>query len=131
MKLPIIAAFLVCISVCRAAVWSLPSETIAHYEVAYGQASGDYPNKVITQATEHLFSGLAAGKWYFVVTAISSSGERSGTSPEVSYVFPEPQQPMVKLHVYRIDLQGNRSILSTIYVARKEKDFFQLGIETP
>jgi hypothetical protein len=48
--------------------------------------------------------------------------------PPVAETTPEPA--MVKVHIYQTDLK-TRKVIATVYVARKEEDFFQIGIETP
>lgn len=57
------------------------------YKVHYGSASKDYSDTIqVTNAglTTYVVQNLAAGKYYFAVTAYNSAGQESSLSPEVS-----------------------------------------------
>lgn len=71
--------------------WNANPETdIASYRVSYGTSAGSHPTSVNAGlATRASITGLADGtKYYFVLTAISSSGQESETSDEISYQVP-------------------------------------------
>jgi hypothetical protein len=56
---------------------------LAGYRVYWGQSQGNYPNSArINNASTRSFtiSGLPAGRWYFVVTAVNAAGKESGYS---------------------------------------------------
>jgi hypothetical protein len=57
------------------------------YKVHYGSASKDYSDTIqVANAglTTYVVQNLAAGKYYFAVTAYNSAGQESSLSPEVS-----------------------------------------------
>ncbi len=136
----LLTAFVIIVSQkCAAAL--LPSE-IGAWEVRYGMdpASMDSTISLPAEATGHALTGLLPGATYYCqVTAISAAGIRSSPSATIIYqvpkqdpippVDPAPQPAMVKLHIYRISDLTHRELIATLYVPRKEKDFFQFGIE--
>jgi hypothetical protein len=61
--------------------------TLTGYRVYYGTASGKYTASVLVSgatASAATVSSLAAGKWYFTVSAIDSSGNESNLGYEMS-----------------------------------------------
>lgn len=68
--------------------WDPNIETdLAGYKVYFGTAPGTYGTPItIGPQTTYTVSGLAAGTWYFAVTAYNTSGLESGYSNEVSTV---------------------------------------------
>lgn len=71
--------------------WNANPETdIASYRVSYGTSAGSHPTSINAGlATRTSITGLAEGtKYYFVLTAISTSGQESETSDEISYQVP-------------------------------------------
>ena len=71
--------------------WNANPETdIASYRVSYGTSAGSHPTTINAGlATRTTITGLADGtKYYFVLTAISTSGQESETSDEISYQVP-------------------------------------------
>lgn len=61
--------------------------TLTGYRVYYGTASGKYTASVLVSgatASAATVSNLAAGKWYFTVSAIDSSGNESNLGYEMS-----------------------------------------------
>ena len=106
----------------------MPPE-IAAWEIRYGTDPANLESSITVpgDVTEYVITGLAPEVTYhFSVTAISTSSVRSSPSALVSGSV---TQPMVTVHLYEVDLLGNRVIVATHYFARKEKAFFQLGIE--
>jgi hypothetical protein len=74
--------------------WNANTEPdLAGYKVYYGQVSNNYEKSVdVGDVTEHVLSGLAYGKKYYVaVTAYDDSGNESERSPEVSMTLAIPQ----------------------------------------
>ncbi|MFO1313581.1 MAG: PKD domain-containing protein [Burkholderiales bacterium] len=67
-----------------------PSTGATSYRLYYGTSSGTYPNSINTgAATSATVTGLTAGqRYYFVVTAFSSTGAQSPYSNEVNAVAP-------------------------------------------
>lgn len=67
-----------------------PESDIASYRVSYGTSAGSHPTTLNAGlATRASITGLADGtKYYFVLTAISTSGQESETSDEISYQVP-------------------------------------------
>ena len=65
---------------------SIPLSQISSYRIRYGTAPGSYTSttNVSNGGTSHTFQGLAAGTYYFVVTAVDSGGRESGYSNPVS-----------------------------------------------
>jgi hypothetical protein len=129
----VVFAFLGCASKCRAA---LPVEEPIHLiEIAWGTVPDRLDHVVLVPgaANSHTLTGLPAGLVWVRATAISVTGVRSEPSrvKKIPIVPPADPVPMVRVHVYQTDLSGTRIRIATLYVPRKEKDFFQLGIETP
>lgn len=58
--------------------------TIASYRVSWGTTAGAYPSSALVQATTYAVAGLAAGTWFFTVTAIDAAGAESARSNVVS-----------------------------------------------
>lgn len=79
--------------------WSIPTERmdntplgneLAGFNVYYGQASGDYSNKVVLDnsgLTTYMVDNLSNGQWYFIVTAFDSDGLESNPSNEGQKTF--------------------------------------------
>jgi len=69
-----------------------PEDDISGYRVRYGTSPGDHPQSVDTgSAIRVTVPGLVEGTtYYFVVTAISTSGQESEESDEISYQVPGP-----------------------------------------
>ncbi len=67
-----------------------PSAGATSYRLYYGSSSGTYPNSINTgAATSATVTGLTSGqRYYFVVTAVGSTGAESAYSNEVSAVAP-------------------------------------------
>lgn len=67
-----------------------PEKDIASYRVSYGTSAGSHPTSVNAGlAIRTSITGLADGtKYYFVLTAISTSGQESEASDEISYQVP-------------------------------------------
>lgn len=65
-----------------------PERDIAGYELMYGTASGRYTTKLdVGKRTETSVSGLKTGvKYFFVVVAYNTSGQRSVPSDELAYI---------------------------------------------
>ena len=74
-------------------VWSVPTErtdgtplnNLSGYNLYYGQASGDYANKIEVEnsgLTSYMVENLSSGPWFFVVTAVDSDGLESNPSNE-------------------------------------------------
>jgi hypothetical protein len=65
--------------------WDANTETdLAGYKIYYGTASGVYGTPVVSgTSTTYTVTGLAAGTYYFAVTAYNTSGLESGYSNEV------------------------------------------------
>lgn len=63
---------------------------LAGYRIHYGTATGSYPHTVDAgTSTTHTLNNLGAGsRYYFVVTAVDTSGQESGHSNEVSKDIP-------------------------------------------
>ena len=61
-----------------------PLLDLAGYRVLWGTASGVYTQSLTTSATTATVPNLAAGKWFFVVKAIDTSGNESAPSIEAS-----------------------------------------------
>lgn len=62
---------------------------IAGYRVYYGQNQGNYPiavNLANPGLASYVIENLTAGTWYFVVTAVDSSGAESGWSNEATKI---------------------------------------------
>ena len=73
--------------------WSVPTErtdgtpltNLAGYNVYYGQASGDYSNKIEVSnsgITSYMVDNLSSGPWFFVITAVDNDGLESNPSNE-------------------------------------------------
>ena len=73
--------------------WTIPTQRtdntpltdLAGFNVYYGQASGDYANKVVVNnpgIATHVVDNLSAGTWYFIVTAVDQDGLESNPSNE-------------------------------------------------
>ena len=73
-----------------------PEDDISGYRVRYGTSPGDHPQSVDTgSAIRVTVPGLVEGTtYYFVVTAISTSGQESEESDEISYQVPGPPPPV-------------------------------------
>lgn len=65
------------------------------------------------------------------VVAFNELGTAEPSAPIQIPADPKPETPMVKVHVYQVSDLKHRRIVATLYVERKQADFFQLGIETP
>ncbi len=93
---PILLASLAVVSFANAGEvrlqWDRNSETdLAGYKVYYGTASGRYGIPIAAGLqTNYTVSNLAAGTYYFAVTAINGSGVESGFSNEVSAIVSDP-----------------------------------------
>ena len=64
-----------------------PLTDLAGFKVYWGTASGVYQNQRVINnaaATTSVVSDLAAGRWYFAVSALDMSGAESGKSNEAS-----------------------------------------------
>jgi fibronectin type III domain protein len=64
---------------------------LAGYNVYWGTEPGRYPNaQRVTNpsAVSHTLNGLAAGRWYFVVTAVNAEGRESTYSTSASKLVP-------------------------------------------
>ena len=62
-----------------------PLTDLAGYKVYYGPSSGNYTQTIdVGNATAIQIDSLAAGTWYFAVTAYDSSGNESTFSNEVT-----------------------------------------------
>src|ERR1017187_9399842 len=72
-----------------------PSADVIGYNVYFGTQSGYYSDEVsVTGTNEAVIYGLAQGAtYYFVVTALDSSGEESVYSSEASYTVPALAPP--------------------------------------
>jgi hypothetical protein len=75
--------------------WSPPTQNtngttltnLTGYRIRWGTTQGTYPNSVLinnASARTYTVSNLAAGRWYFVITAVNSSGTESPYSNAVS-----------------------------------------------
>ncbi len=80
--------------------WDIPTtnedgstlDDLAGFAVHYGQASASYSELATIDddtATSAAIGGLAAGEWFFAVTAFDTSGNHSALSDEVSKVVTE------------------------------------------
>lgn len=58
-------------------------------------------------------------------------GEAEPSAPIEIPADPKPEPAMVKVHVYQISDLKTRRIVATLYLEKRQSDFFQLGIETP
>ncbi len=93
--------------------WSSNSESdLAGYRVYYGTSPGVYGTSMtIGNQTTFTIAGLAAGTYYFAVTAYNTSGLESGFSNEVSTSVTAPPPSASKcdlnadLAVNALDLQ--------------------------
>jgi fibronectin type 3 domain-containing protein len=67
-----------------------PFTDLSDYKIYYGTQSGNYTTTVnLGTATTYVANNLASGStYYFAVTVVSSSGEESGYSNEVSKTIP-------------------------------------------
>lgn len=65
---------------------SIALSQISGYRIRYGMAPGSYTRSVNVNdgSTRYTFQGLTAGTYYFVVTAVDSTGLESGYSNAVS-----------------------------------------------
>ena len=74
--------------------WTPPTENtdgstltdLAGYRIRYGTSPGSYSETITvngTGLTSYLVENLGISDWYFVMTAINSSGIESAYSPEV------------------------------------------------
>jgi hypothetical protein len=135
-----VVGFVALANKCHAAASpSIPSEpTPIRYELSYGPDPENLATTIdLGEATDYLLTGLDPGTYYCSVTAISPEGIRSSPSalvthqvPQPDPITPPPDPPMVRLNVYQVDLlTRQRTIIATLYVPRKERDFFQLGID--
>jgi hypothetical protein len=107
-------------------------EESIRYEVRYSTDAAALDHMIETSETEIILTNLAPGTLYYAeVTAIAQDGTRSSPSALVSYQTPSADpSPMVPVHVWQVDLlTGRRTLIGTLYVARREKDFFQLSCE--
>jgi trimeric autotransporter adhesin len=58
---------------------------LAGYRIYYGTSPGDYPSNIdVGNVTTYVFSNLAAGTYYLVITAYDTSGNESSYSNEIS-----------------------------------------------
>lgn len=60
---------------------------LSGYRIYYGTSSGSYSGSVFVSgasASSGSVTGLSTGRWYFIVTAVSSSGAESSVGYEVS-----------------------------------------------
>lgn len=57
---------------------------VAWYRVLYGRASGAYTQSLAASASPVIVPNLAAGTWFFAVTAVDAAGNESETSYEIS-----------------------------------------------
>ncbi|MGB2973201.1 MAG: fibronectin type III domain-containing protein, partial [Candidatus Competibacter sp.] len=66
--------------------WDASSGSVAGYHIYYGQLSNRYTSTgtVAANATSYTTPDLAAGIYYFAVTAFDSTGDESSYSNEVS-----------------------------------------------
>ncbi len=116
---------------CSAAAQGPPE--VAAWEIRYGTDPSNLESTITASGdvTDYTVTGLAPDTTYhFSITAVSPSGVHSSPSALVTYQTPVATAPaMVTVHLYEIDLAGNRTIVATHYFARKERAFFQLGIE--
>jgi hypothetical protein len=102
------------------------------YMIHYGTDPAALDRVEETTATEMTLTDLAPGTLYYAsVTAIAPDGTLSQPSALVSYQVPSAAaSPIVPVHVWQVNLlTGRRTLIGTHYVARKEKDFFQLSCE--
>jgi hypothetical protein len=120
--------FLSLVFLCHAAAASLPG---VRYLVEFGTDPLTLDRTQETTETEITLTGLTPGATcYARVQAISLDGILSEKSALVTYQVPQNEpSPMVPVNVWQVDLLGNRLLIGTLYVARKEKDFFQLSYE--
>ncbi len=68
-----------------------PLDNLAGYEIAWGGASGNYPNSVTVMnpgITSYVVENLANGTHFFAVKSISASGLKSTFSNEASKTIP-------------------------------------------
>lgn len=66
-----------------------PSQGIVGYKVYFGNASGIYDGfKTTPNQTTYTVTDLAAGTYYFAVSALDAAGNESGYSNEVSAAVP-------------------------------------------
>ena len=73
-----------------------PLTNLAGYNIYYGRSLSALICRVRiadVHATHELIGGLSGGRWYFVVTAETTSGAQSVPSNLVSKVIPGPLQP--------------------------------------
>ncbi len=64
---------------------------LAGYNIFYGRSSGSYSNEIALNnagLTAHVIENLAAGTWFFAVTAFDGNGMESSHSAEVSKTIP-------------------------------------------
>ncbi len=75
---------------------------------------------------------VSPGDKVSVIAFNSHFGEALPSPPVEIPPAPDPDPPMVKVRVYQLsaDLKTRREI-ATLYVPKRDKDFYQLGIETP
>jgi hypothetical protein len=70
------------------------SEGVVGYKVHHGSAPGAYSSfHTVTNQTAFTVTGLAAGTYYFAVTAFDANGNESGYSNEVSTVVADNTPP--------------------------------------
>ena len=80
-----------------------PEADLAGYKVYWGSATRTYGAPVTVPGTPasptYTVAGLAAGTWYFAVTAYNTAGLESGFSNEVSATISIPPQPPTGLKI--------------------------------
>lgn len=74
----------------------------------------------------------APGDRISVIAFSAEFGEAEPSPPVEIPAETNPDPPMVKVRVYQLsdDLKTRREI-ATLYVPKRDRDFYQLGIETP
>jgi len=62
-------------------------EDLSHYVLYYGRSSGVYSSTTLDSSNTATVTGLLDGvRYYFVITAVDTSGNESGFSDEVSKI---------------------------------------------
>jgi hypothetical protein len=80
--------------------WNASSDTnVAGYKVYYGTVSQQYTNVVVAgNLTNALISGIKSGKtYYFAATSYNAAGWESSYSPEISYIAPVVNTPLISI----------------------------------
>jgi hypothetical protein len=110
------------------------SPNIVGYNVYYGGASNDYPNKIsVRTLTNMVVSGLADGAiYYFAVKAVNSSGIESGFSTPISYAVPTAaailERPVFSSNGVSITVTGVPGYLYEIQVSTNMVNWTSLEI---